>query len=109
MRFSEIGLSSSNFPSLKLTQREPTRLSKRTQADSKWKFPLESDEGRMTKETFLNRVPAVHISTPEISKPLVDTRCSVWPLAAFPEILSTATRSLLSRCHCGVMRKVMGQ
>src|ERR1700733_14361970 len=109
MRFSEIGVSNSNFPSLKLNQREPARLSKRTQADSKWKLPLESDDGRTTKETFLKRVPAVQMSTPEISNPLVVTRCSVWPLAAFPGIISTATRSLLSRCHCGVIRKVIGQ
>src|SRR5277367_2224408 len=68
-RFSEMRLSSSKRPNLTLSQGLFLRLSKRTQAPSKWNTAVGSDEGSNKKEIFLYRVPADHKSMPERSKP----------------------------------------
>src|SRR6266853_866657 len=89
--FSDVRLSSSNFPNLKFTQRLLNRLSNRTNAFSKWKAPVESAEGSNEKEIFLNRVPAVQRSKPLRSKPCCLTVPSTSTLPAPPPgIESTA-------------------
>jgi len=46
MRFSESKLSSSNLPNFKLSHGLPLMLSSRAITVSKWKAPVESEEGR---------------------------------------------------------------
>src|SRR5256886_5235803 len=77
MRFSEIMLSSSNLPTLMLSQLDFRRLLKRTLADSKPKTASLSAAGTSKKLMFFASVPAVRISIPERSKPWVVSRPSV--------------------------------
>src|ERR1700738_198682 len=102
-------LSSSNFPTLRFSQRLPFRLSNRTNAFSKWKAPVESAEGRSENEMFLYSVPVAHMSKPERSNPCVVTLPLICVLVAFPGTGLIYCFFLLSRCHWGVIRKVIGK
>src|SRR5438270_5651947 len=106
VRFSEITLSSSNFPNLKLSQGLLRMLSNLTHADSKWKAPVLSDEGTSRNEMLLYRVPAVRMSRPERSKP-----CELISRSAVfcPANVSTRTLLALSPCQLGTIRNVAGQ
>src|SRR6266849_3380162 len=106
VRFSEMKLSSSNFPNLKLSHEVCKRLSKRTQADSKWNAPVLSEDGVSRNEMFFSSVPPVRISSPDRSKP-----CCVVPTCPLltPPPTSTATLLVFSRCQLGVVRNVTGQ
>ncbi len=68
-RFSEIMLSSSNFPTLRFSQGLSPMLSKRRLTASKWKLAKLSEESSATNETFFQSVPAVQRSIPDRSKP----------------------------------------
>src|ERR1700723_1687223 len=103
-----MGSSNSNLPSFRFSQRDRARLSRRNQACDIELLPL-LIKGWTKKEMLFARVPPVRILMEEVSKPEVATLVSTWPAETLPAILSTATRSLLSRCHCGVTRNAMGQ
>jgi len=102
-------MSSSNLPSLKLSQGDLSRLSNRTQVFSKWKVPSASKDGSTEKEIFLYSVPAVHRSRPERSKPEVVIFASVRWLETTPGVWSRAIRLVFSRCNCGVTRILTGK
>src|SRR5260370_40377297 len=101
-RFSEMKLSSSNFPTFTLSQGLWNKLSKRAFTDSKWKAPVSSEEGTSRNEMFFSRVPPVRMSSPPKLNPVVAR--PVWPLAVSADILL-----MLSRLQNGVMRKRIGQ
>src|ERR1700723_3283570 len=103
-----MGSSNSNLPSFRFSQRDRARLSRQKQACDLEQLPL-LIKGWTKKEMLFAKGPPVRISMEEVSKPEVATLVSTWPAEALPAILSTAARSLLSRCHCGSTRNVMGQ
>src|SRR5579884_2810120 len=95
-------LSSSNLPTLTLSQGLWKRLSNRTLTDSKWNDAVSSDEGTSRKEMFFSSVPPVRMSRPLKLNP-------VWSRPATPLAVSAAILLVLSRLQNGVIRSVIGQ
>ena len=83
-------------------------LSKRMNALSKWNEANGSEDKRSTNEMFFQSVPAVHRSMPERSNPWPVTCRETWEEGS-PGVASTGWLFVVSRCHCGVMRNVIGR